>query len=78
MDDAIELAEQDYARQEELLKERLRVMYKRSTTVWEIEELLKSKSLNELFLRIRLMKQVAEFDQSLLRSIEDKSLKLKH
>ena len=49
LDGAIALAEQEYYEQMELLKARLRVMYKRSTTVWEIEELLKSKSLNEFF-----------------------------
>ncbi len=76
LDAAIELAEQEYAEQQELLKERLRVMYKRSTTVWEIEQLLKSKSLNEAFLRIKLMKQITGFDQSLLESIESKRLEI--
>ena len=76
LDGAIELAEKEYAEQEELLKERLRVMYKRSTTVWELEELLKSKSFNEVFLRIRTMKQIAEYDQSLLENIESKRLEI--
>lgn len=78
LDGAIELAEKEYAEQEELLKERLRVMYKRSTTVWELEELLKSKSFNELFLRIRTMKQIAEYDQSLLENIESKRLEIEN
>lgn len=76
LDGAIALAEQEYNEQMELLKDRLRVMYKRSTTVWEIEELLKSKSLNEFFLRVQVMKKIAEYDQMLLISIEKKGLEI--
>lgn len=76
LNSAIELAEKAHSEQEELLQERLRVMYKRSTTVWELEELFKSKSLNELFLRVRLMKQITGYDQLLLESIENKRLEI--
>lgn len=76
LNSAIELAEKEHSEQEELLQERLRVMYKRSTTVWELEELFKSKSLNELFLRVRLMKQITGYDQLLLESIENKRLEI--
>jgi len=76
LDGAIALAEQEYEEQMELLMERLRVMYKRSTTVWALEELLKSKSLNELFLRIQLMKKITEYDQMLVDSIEKKRLEI--
>lgn len=76
LDDAIAKAEAEYEEQLELLKERLRIMYKRSSTVWELEELLKSKSLNEFVVRVRLMQQIAENDQSLLDSVEAKRLEI--
>jgi murein DD-endopeptidase MepM/ murein hydrolase activator NlpD len=72
LDDAIAQAEQEYEEQLELLKARLRAMYKRSSAVWELDELFKSKSANEFFIRLRLMQQIAENDQSLLDSIEAK------
>lgn len=78
LDEAISIAEQEYERQMELLKERLCVMYKRSITVWQVEELFKSKSLNELIMRIHLMNQIAEYDQMLLDSIEKKRLEIEN
>jgi len=59
-----------------LLKERLRVMYKRSKTVWDLEELFNSKNLNELFVRIRLMSQISDYDQRLLCSVEEKRVEI--
>lgn len=76
LDDAIAKAEAEYAEKLELLKERLRVMYKRSSTVWELDELFKSKSVNEFFVRMRLMQQIAENDQSLLDCVEEKRLEI--
>ncbi len=76
LDEAISIAEQEFDHQMELLKERLCVMYKKSVTVWQLDELFKSKSLNELILRIRLMNQIAEYDQMLLDSIEEKKLEI--
>ncbi|MBP7176727.1 MAG: peptidoglycan DD-metalloendopeptidase family protein [Thermoclostridium sp.] len=76
LDDAIAQAEQEYADQMELLKARLSVMYKKSSAMWELDELLKSKSVNEFFIRLRLMQQIAENDQSLLDSVEAKRLEI--
>ena len=72
LDEAIAKAEEEYSQQEELLKERLRSLYKRTTTVWELDELFKSKSLNEMFVRIHTMNQIADYDQRLLESVEAK------
>lgn len=76
MDEAIAQAEQEYADQMELLKARLFVMYRKSSAVWELDELLKSKSINEFFIRLRTMQQIAENDQSLLDSVEAKRLEI--
>lgn len=72
LDDAIAQAEQEHAEQLELLKARLSAMYKKSSAVWELDELLKSRNVNEFFVRLRLMQQIAENDQSLLDSIKAK------
>lgn len=76
LDDAIAKAEQEYDEMLELLKARLRVMYKKTSTIWQLDELLKSKSINELFMRARMMKQIAENDQRLLDNIEKKQLEI--
>lgn len=72
LDDAIAQAEKEYAEKLELVKKRLRVMYRRSSAIWELDELLKSRSVNEFFVRLRLMKLIAENDQRLLDSMEAK------
>ena len=72
LDDAIAQAEKEYAEKLELVKKRLRVMYRRSSAIWELDELLKSRSVNEFFVRLRLMKLIAENDQRLLDSLEAK------
>lgn len=72
LDDAIAQAEQEYAEQFELVKTRLSVMYKKSSAVWELDELLKSNSINEFLIRLRLMQLIAENDESLLDSMEAK------
>lgn len=76
LDEAIAQAEQEYADQMELLKARLFVMYRKSSAMWELDELLKSKSINEFFIRLRTMQQIAENDQSLLDSVEAKRLEI--
>lgn len=76
LDDAIEQAEREYEEQLELLKGRLRAMYKKSATVWELDELFKSRNLNELIYRIRLMKLITENDQRLLDGVEAKRLEI--
>ena len=76
LEDAIAEAEQEYDEQMELLQERLRVMYKRSSSVWELDELLKSRNVNEFIVRLRLIRQIAENDQSILDSIEEKRLEI--
>jgi murein DD-endopeptidase MepM/ murein hydrolase activator NlpD len=72
LDEAIALAEEECEHQEALLKERLRIMYKKTNTVSKLEELFKSNTWNELFIRIRLMNQVSEYDKMLLKSVRDK------
>ena len=47
-------------------------MYKKTNTVSKLEELFKSNTWNELFIRIRLMNQVSEYDKMLLKSVRDK------
>lgn len=72
LNEAIALTEQECEKQEALLKERLRVMYKCTNTVWKLDELFKSKNWNELFLRVKLMNQVSEYDKMLLNSVKEK------
>jgi len=72
LDEAILIAEDEYASLEEMLKERLRVMYKRTVTVWELDELFKCKNLNDLFIKIKYMQQLSDEDQRLLDSVEKK------
>lgn len=72
LDEAIALTEEECEQQEALLKERLRIMYKKTSTISKIEELFKSSSWNELFIRVRLMNQVSEYDKMLLNSVKDK------
>lgn len=76
LDEAIAMAEAEYVRQEDLLKERLRVMHKRTVSVWELDELFQCKSLNELIIRIRMMQQITEADQRLLDSVEEKRMEI--
>lgn len=70
--EAIALAEEEYAQQEELLKRRLNVMYKSTSTVWKLDELLKSSDWNELFTRVRLMNKLGEYDRMLLNNLKKK------
>jgi len=72
LNEAIALAEEEYAQQEALLKQRLNVMYKCSSTVWKLDELLKSSNWNEFFIRLRLMNQISEYDRMLLNSVNKK------
>jgi len=72
LDEAIALAEQEYEEQEALLKERLRVMYKCTSTVWKLDELFKSRNWNEFFIRIKLMNEISEYDKMLLNSVDKK------
>ncbi|NLM11804.1 MAG: peptidoglycan DD-metalloendopeptidase family protein [Clostridiaceae bacterium] len=72
LNEAIALAEEEYANQEALLKKRLDVMYKWTSTVWKLDELLKSNSWNEFFIRLKLMNQISEYDRMLLNSVKKK------
>ena len=72
LEEAILIEEAEYARQEEMLKERLRVMHKRTVTIWELDELFKCKNLNDLFIKVRYMQLLSEADQRLLDSVEKK------
>lgn len=72
LNEAIALAEEEYEKQLALLQERLRVMYKRTSTVWKLDEIFKSDNWNELFLRIKLMNEISEYDRMLLNSVSEK------
>ncbi|NLM26633.1 MAG: peptidoglycan DD-metalloendopeptidase family protein [Clostridiaceae bacterium] len=76
LDEAILIAEDEYARQEEMLKERLRIMHKRTVTIWDLDELFKCKNLNELFIKIRYMQLLSDEDQRLLDSLERKRIEI--
>ncbi|UZQ85974.1 hypothetical protein ODU73_000361 [Thermoclostridium stercorarium] len=76
LNEAIAIKEAELAQQEDLLKERLRVMYKRSSTVWKLDELLKSSDWNEFFIRVKLMNQIGEYDRMLLNNIREKKNEL--
>jgi murein DD-endopeptidase MepM/ murein hydrolase activator NlpD len=76
LDESIAMAEQEYNEKLDLLKRRLRVMLKKSTTVWQLNELLACKNINEFFVRVRYMQEIAENDQRLLDSVEKKKLEI--
>lgn len=72
LNEAIAITEEEYEKQEALLKERLRIMYKNTSTVWKLDEIFKSKSWNELVLRVKLMNKISEYDKMLLNSVKEK------
>jgi len=76
LNDAIAITEEELAKQEALLQERLRVMYKYSSTVWRIDQIFKSKDWNEFFQRVRLMNDITRYDRMLENSIKEKRQEL--
>lgn len=76
LSESIAITEEELAQQEDLLKERLRVMYKCSNTVWKLDELFKSKSWNEFFIRVKLMNKISEYDKMLVNSVKEKRQEL--
>ena len=76
LDEAIIIAQQDYNEKREMLKKRLKMMYKSSKGVSIIDELFKCDDLNELYTKVKMMVMLAQSDKSLIDSIEEKRLEI--
>lgn len=72
LDEAIRLAEEEYAAELKLFQERLVTLYINSKTNAEANLLLQCDNFEEMFKKSHILKMVSQFDQDLLKSIEDK------
>jgi len=77
LNEAIALTEAELAQKEELLKERLRAMYKSANVVWVLDELFRSSDWNELYIRVKMMNQLGKYDRLLINSVKNKRQELK-
>jgi len=78
IEDAISEAEEDYKKQQELLKTRLRVLYE-NTDYSYVETLVQSKSVGEFFERLELISLISKKDKEMveLLSIAKKDIEYK-
>lgn len=72
LDEAIRLTEEEYAAELKLFQERLVTLYINSKTNAEANLLLQCDNFEEMFKKSHILKMVSQFDQDLLKSIEDK------
>jgi len=77
IEQAVIQAENEYNRQKELFKERLRVMYENSC-VSTLETLLKSKNLVEFFERVEYMSLISKKDRQLIEALNAAKLDVEY
>lgn len=72
LDEAIRLTEEEYAAELKLFQERLVTIYINSRTNAETNLLLQCENFEEMFKKSHMLKMISQFDQDLLKSLEDK------
>jgi murein DD-endopeptidase MepM/ murein hydrolase activator NlpD len=72
LDEAIRLTEEEYAAELKLFQERLVTLYINSKTNAEANLLIQCEDFEEMFKKSHMLKMVSQFDQDLLKSLEDK------
>lgn len=73
IDKAIQDAEDNYQKQKDLFKTRVRLMYENSTTS-NLEYFIQSKSLSDFFAKAELMSLIAQRDRDIIKSLETAKL----
>lgn len=74
---ALEEAEKEYSRQQELFKTRLKVMYQNSSTT-KLETLLESKSLVDFYERIQYMSIISRNDSAIIDDLNAAKLDVEY
>ena len=72
LDEAIRLSEEEYAAELKLFQERMVTLYINSKTKAETNLLLQCNSFEDMFKKSHMLKMLSQFDQDLLKSLEDK------
>ena len=72
LDEAIRMAEEEYAKELKLFQNRLVTLYINSRTNAETNLLLQCDNFEEMFKKSHMLKLISQFDQDLLKSIEAK------
>ncbi|HHU89975.1 MAG TPA: peptidoglycan DD-metalloendopeptidase family protein [Clostridiaceae bacterium] len=72
LDEAIRLSEEEYAAELKLFQKRLVTLYINSRTKAETNLLLNCDNFEEMFKKSHMLKMVSQFDQDLLKSLEDR------
>ncbi|NLX63777.1 MAG: peptidoglycan DD-metalloendopeptidase family protein [Clostridiaceae bacterium] len=70
LDEAIRLAEEEYAKELKLFQNRLVTLYINSRTKAETNLLLQCDNFEEMFKKSHMLRLISQFDQDLLKSIE--------
>lgn len=70
LEKAVGEAEEKYSHQEDLFKNRLRVMYENASTNSYFEALLESDSISEFFSKLEIMSLVSRSDKQLIKELE--------
>lgn len=76
LNDAIAIAEKELSDALDLYRERMVMLYINSKTMKELDELLSSKNMSELYQKMQSMKMVSTVDQALITDIEEKQAEL--
>lgn len=76
LNEAIRLAEEEYADQLKLFQDRMVTLYINSKTNAEASSLLESENFEEMFKKKQMLNLVSQFDQGLLKDIEDKQAEI--
>ncbi|MGI6083898.1 MAG: murein hydrolase activator EnvC family protein [Acetivibrionales bacterium] len=76
LDEAIRLAEEEYDAELKLFQDRIVALYINSRTKAETNLLLQCDNFEDMFKKSHMLKVISQFDQDLLKSLEDKQAEI--
>ncbi|HHW22531.1 MAG TPA: peptidoglycan DD-metalloendopeptidase family protein [Clostridiaceae bacterium] len=76
LEEAIRLAEEEYDAQLKLFQERMVAMYINARTKADVSLLMQSESFEDMFKRNQMLKLIAQFDQDMMASLEQKQAEI--